>query len=70
MATPDNTPIEPQKIPPGGRTLMIIVLVVFALTACILNWQRFREDKLEQVIVTPVATPSATPAALPSPVVP
>jgi hypothetical protein len=39
---------------------MIVILAVFALVSIYANFQRSRRDKLETVIVTPIAT--ATPS--------
>ena len=41
---------------------MIIILAVLALVAVFANVQRARRNKLETVIVTPIATPSASAA--------
>jgi hypothetical protein len=40
---------------------MIVVLAVMALVAIYANVQRLRRDKIETVIVTPIATPSPSP---------
>jgi hypothetical protein len=40
---------------------IIIVLVVMSLVAFHLNWIHWRRDKIEQVIVTPIATPTPSP---------
>jgi hypothetical protein len=48
-------------VSPLAVRAIIIILVVLALVAVFANVQRVRRDKLESVIVTPIATPS--PAA-------
>jgi hypothetical protein len=40
---------------------IIVVLVVMSLVALHLNWIHWRRDKIEQVIVTPIATPTPSP---------
>jgi hypothetical protein len=42
---------------------MITVIVTMAVVAAFANIQRMRRDKIETVIVTPIATPSPSPAA-------
>jgi small neutral amino acid transporter SnatA (MarC family) len=42
---------------------MVVIVVTMALVAIYANVQKWRRDKLETVIVTPIATPS--PAAPP-----
>jgi len=42
---------------------MITVIVTMAVVAVFANIQRMRRDKIETVIVTPIATPSPSPAA-------
>jgi hypothetical protein len=40
---------------------MIIMLAGMVMVALYANVQHWRRDKIETVIVTPVATPTATP---------
>ncbi|HET9418731.1 MAG TPA: hypothetical protein VFO30_05265 [Chthoniobacterales bacterium] len=55
--------------PPTSRVckdaivVMIIIVAVMAFVAIYANVQRWRRDKLEHVIITPVASPTASPAA-------
>jgi hypothetical protein len=42
---------------------MLIIIVMMALVAIYAGAQRIRRDKIEQVIITPVAAPTASPAA-------
>jgi hypothetical protein len=42
---------------------IIVILVTMALLAIYSNVQKLRRDKLETIIVTPVATPSPSPGA-------
>lgn len=51
------------RVPPGGILVMAIILIAMALLALYANVQKWRRDKIESVIVTPVATatPSPTP---------
>jgi hypothetical protein len=42
---------------------IIVILVTMALLAIYSNVQKWRRDKLETAIVTPVATPSPSPGA-------
>jgi hypothetical protein len=48
------------KISPLAVRAMIIILVTMALVALFANIQRLRRNKIETVIVTPIATPSPT----------
>ena len=45
---------------------IVIVLVVMSLVAVHLNWIHWRRDKIEEVIVTPIATPTTSTEASPS----
>ena len=45
--------------------LMAFILVGMMLVAIHMNVVRWQRDKIEKVIVTPVATPSASPSASP-----
>lgn len=44
---------------------IIVVLAVMTLVALHLNWIHWRRDKIEQVIVTPIATPTPAPESAP-----
>jgi hypothetical protein len=52
---------EPTVSPLAVRA-MIIILAALALVALFANVQRARRDKLERIIVTPIATPSPSPS--------
>ena len=54
-----------QPVPKGGMIVIAIILVSMALLALYSNVQKLRRDKIETVIVTPVA-----PTPTPSPTVP
>ena len=56
---PDDDP----KASPLAIRAIIVVLATLALVAIYANVQRLRRDKIETVIVTPIATPS--PSATP-----
>jgi hypothetical protein len=58
MSAPPSKPV-----PSGGIIVMAIILVAMALLALYANVQKWRRNKIETVIVTPVATatPSPTP---------
>jgi len=58
FAVPDDPKVSPLAI-----RAMIVVLATLALVAIYANVQRLRRDKIETVIVTPIATPS--PSASP-----
>jgi hypothetical protein len=49
------------RAPRPGLRLMIAILIGLALVAIYANVQKFRRDKIERVIITPITT--ATPAA-------
>jgi hypothetical protein len=51
-----------ERVPPRGIIVIAIILAAIALLALYANVQRFRRDKIETVIVTPVATPTPSPA--------
>lgn len=51
--------------PARGLVVIAIVLVAFALLALYANIQKFRRDKIETVIVTPVVTPTPLPQSAP-----
>jgi len=49
-------------VPKGGMIVIAIILLAMALLALYSNVQKFRRDKIETVIVTPVAsTPTPSP---------
>jgi len=54
-------PEEPKVSPLAVRAIIIILLVI-GLVALFANVQKLRRDKIETVIVTPIATPSPTVA--------
>jgi hypothetical protein len=54
---------EEDKISSRARRAIIVVFVVMALLAIYSNVQRFRREKLESAIVTPVETPSPSATA-------
>ena len=58
MSAPPSKPV-----PPGGIIVMAIILVALALLALYANIQKWRREKIETVVVTPIATatPSPTP---------
>jgi glycerate-2-kinase len=63
-----NLPEPPEnslsaKLPKSAAVMMIVILVGMACVSIYSNVQRWRRDKIEKVIVTPVPTPvaSATP---------
>jgi hypothetical protein len=53
------------KLPPIAIRAIIIVLAAFLVVAIHANVQRLRRDKIEKVIVTPMATaiPSPSPSS-------
>lgn len=53
----------PERMPPRGMVVIAIILIALALVAVYANVQKSRRDKIETVIVTPLATP--TPSASP-----
>jgi hypothetical protein len=55
----------PPKVSGIAWTMIVIALVVMSLVAIHLNWARWRQDKIEKVIVTPIPTPAASPSANP-----
>jgi hypothetical protein len=54
---------DDSKVPQAAIRAIIVILVTMALLAIYANVQRLRRDKLETIIVTPLATPSPSPAA-------
>jgi hypothetical protein len=57
------TPPESERVPPYGIIVMAIILGAMALLALYTSVQKLRRDKIETVIVTPVATPTPSPMA-------
>ncbi len=49
------------KASKAALMMIIVVLAVMSLVALHLNWIHWRRDKIEQVIVTPIATPAPGP---------
>jgi hypothetical protein len=49
------------KASKAALVTIIVVLAVMSLVALHLNWIHWRRDKIEQVIVTPIATPTPSP---------
>lgn len=56
----NDSPVA-DKASKAALVTIVIVLVVMALVALHLNWIHWRRDKIEEVIVTPIATPTASP---------
>jgi hypothetical protein len=52
---PDSSPV-----PRIALRMMIVILLAMALLSLYSNVQRWRRDKVENVIVTPAASPSPT----------
>jgi hypothetical protein len=52
---------RPSNAPKNALVLMVVIVATMALVALYANVQRWRRDKLETVIVTPIATPSPAP---------
>ena len=52
-----------ERVPARGLGMIAIILITIALLALYANVQKFRRDKIETVIVTPLATPTASPKA-------
>jgi hypothetical protein len=61
MPEPSENAPSP-KAPKAAVVMMVVILSGMALMAVFSNVQRWRRDKIETVIVTPVALPSPTPA--------
>jgi cell division septal protein FtsQ len=63
MNSPSPTREEPRsaRLPRNAVVLLFVIIGVMALVALHANVQRWRRDKIETVIVTPIATPA--PAA-------
>ena len=56
---PDDAPSA--KAPKAALVMIIAILAGMIAVSIYSNVQRWRRDKIETVIVTPVATPTATP---------
>jgi hypothetical protein len=56
---PENS--RPPIVPKAALVMMVIILAAMALVSIYANVQNWRRNKIESVIVTPVASPSATP---------
>jgi hypothetical protein len=54
---------EDSSVPKNAVRAIVVILTAMALLAIFAHVQHLRRDKLETVIVTPVATPSAWPAS-------
>lgn len=53
-----------QPVPERGLAVIVIILLAFALLALYANVQKLRRDKIESVVVSPIATtPSPSPTA-------
>jgi hypothetical protein len=63
MKLPEPPPPNPRfsRAPKSALVIMLVILAAMALVSIYANVQRWRRDKIETVIVTPVALPSATP---------
>jgi hypothetical protein len=60
---PQAPPENPRwsRAPKSAVIVMVVILIVMALLSAYSNVQRWRRDKIETVIVTPIASPSPTP---------
>jgi cell division septal protein FtsQ len=60
---PQPPPENPRwaRVPKGAVIVMIVILIAMALLSFYSNVQRWRRDKIETVIVTPIGSPSRTP---------
>jgi hypothetical protein len=60
---PQAPPENPRwsRAPKGAVIVMVVILIAMALLSVYSNVQRWRRDKIERVIVTPIASPSPTP---------
>jgi hypothetical protein len=63
MKLPEPPPPNPRssRAPKSALAIMLVIVVAMVLVSIYANVQRWRRDKIETVIVTPVASPSATP---------
>jgi hypothetical protein len=61
MKLPEPSDPVPTKVPTAALVMMVTVLAGMSLVSIYSNVQRLRRDKIETVVVTPVATPTATP---------
>ena len=53
----------PERVPPRGVLVIMIILLAFALIALYANVQKFRREKIETVTTTLLATPTPAPAS-------
>jgi hypothetical protein len=63
---PASSPSPDQQTPMVAKDILIVltvIVVVLALVALYANVSRTRRDKVETVIVTPIATPSPSAKA-------
>jgi hypothetical protein len=60
---PQPPPENPRwsRAPKVAVIVMVVILMVMVLLSVYSNVQRWRRDKIETVIVTPIASPSPTP---------
>ena len=56
------SPQSPERVPRSGLIMMGIIVAAMALLALYANVQKWRRDKIETVIVTPVSTPTPSPS--------
>lgn len=56
---PENAPSG--KVPRSALVVMTVILGGMLTVSLYANVQHWNRDKIEKVIVTPVATPTATP---------
>jgi cell division septal protein FtsQ len=63
MKLPEPPPASPRfsRAPKSALVIMLVIVVAMVLVSIYANVQRWRRDKIETVIVTPVASPSPTP---------
>ena len=64
LPQPSEDPPSP-KAPTAALVVMAIIVAGLLMVAIYSNVQRWRRDKIDTVIVTPIPTPSAT-ASVPS----
>jgi hypothetical protein len=57
-----NSP-PPSRVSKDALVAMLVIIMVMAFVAIYANVQRWRRDKLEQVIIIPAASPTASPVA-------
>jgi hypothetical protein len=59
--TTDRPPPPSERVSFGGLLIVSIILIAFALVALYSNVQKWRNDKIEKVIVTRIPTPTPSP---------